>query len=262
MASDTAPSDGPPAAPSTHDEMARSFGRAADLYNASRPTYPDEALSWMCGDAPRDVADIGAGTGLLTRGLLALGHRVRAVEPDPQMLAKLLDSTPGLAGHHNAPAEDLPLPDSSVDVVTAGQAYHWFDRDRALPQFRRVLRPGGVFAPIWNVRDESVDWVGALSAIIGSSAGERAATGAAAPGNFAPHFEASELRVFRSGKTLDGPGLIALVQSRSVYITAGPDRRREITDAVADLLATHPQLAGRETFEMPYATHVFRARPA
>ncbi|GAB4003155.1 hypothetical protein GCM10029992_43670 [Glycomyces albus] len=67
MASDTAPTDGSQTSPSTHAEMARSFGRAADLYNASRPTYPDEALRWMCGDVPRDVADIGAGTGLLTR---------------------------------------------------------------------------------------------------------------------------------------------------------------------------------------------------
>ncbi|GAB4003157.1 hypothetical protein GCM10029992_43680 [Glycomyces albus] len=108
-----------------------------------------------------------------------------AIEPDSQMLAKLLDGTPGPAGHHIAPAEELPLPDSSVDVVTAGQAYHWFDRDRALPEFRRVLRPGGVFAPIWNVRDESVDWIGALSSIIGSSVGEQAGARGAA-GDYTP----------------------------------------------------------------------------
>lgn len=246
----------------THTEMARSFGQAADLYNSSRPTYPEEALRWMCGDDPKDVVDVGAGTGLLTRGLVAGGHRVTAVEPDAKMLAKLLDDTGGLAGHHVAPAEALPLPDSSVDVVTAGQAYHWFDRDRALPEFRRVLRPDGVFAPIWNVRDETVDWVGALSGIIGSSVGERSATEGARPGNYEPYFRETEHKVFRSGKHFDGPGLIRLVQSRSVYLTAEPDRQREIVDAVVDLLATHPQLAGRETFEMPYATHVFRARPA
>ncbi|WP_100444411.1 class I SAM-dependent methyltransferase [Glycomyces xiaoerkulensis] len=241
---------------------ARSFGRAADLYDAVRPTYPAEALTWMTGPAPLDVVDLGAGTGLLTRGLVALGHRVTAVEPDRQMLDKLVASSPGLAGHRQGSAEELPLPDGSADVVCAGQAYHWFDRERALPEIRRVLRPDGLFAPVWNGRDESVDWVRALSEIIGASTGELAATAAARPGHYGPYFTEAESKIVRGSKTFDRAGLIGLIQSRSLYLTADDDTKGRLIAAVEYLVDTHPRLAGRDTFEMPYTTHAYRARPA
>ncbi|MQM28766.1 class I SAM-dependent methyltransferase [Glycomyces albidus] len=242
--------------------QARSFGRAADLYDAARPAYPADALAWLAGDEPADVVDVGAGTGLLTRGLIARGHRVTAVEPDPQMLARLTAATPGLAAAREGSAEAVPLPDGSADVITAGQAFHWFDRPKALPELRRVLRPGGVLAPIWNLRDESVDWVARLSEVIGSSKGELTAMGATEPGYFAPGFGEPEVRVFRHEKRLDPAGLVRLVQTRSYYLTASPERRRELVAGVEELIATHPDLAGRETFAMPYATYAFRVRPA
>ncbi|THV33378.1 class I SAM-dependent methyltransferase [Glycomyces buryatensis] len=239
-------------------EHARSFGQAADLYNDIRPDYPAAALEWMLGE-PKDVVDLGAGTGLLTRGLIALGHRVTAVDHDEQMLAKLVSLSPGLAASHQGSAEALPLPDDSADAICGGQSFHWFDFDRALPEFARVLRPGGILAPIWNIRDESVDWIAALSEIIGSSQGELAATGPTEPGYFAPFFADPERRVFRHEKILDRARLLRLVQSRSYFLTAGEERRREILNAVGELVDTHPQLAGRETFAMPYDTHAFRA---
>lgn len=242
--------------------QARSFGQAADLYDAARPVYPAEALAWLVGDAPADVVDVGAGTGLLTRGLIALGHRVTAVDPDPQMLAALTARTPGLVAAIEGSAEALPLPDASADVITAGQAFHWFDRPKALPELRRVLRPGGVLAPIWNLRDESVDWVAKLSEVIGSSAGEITAMGATEPGYFGSDFGEPEVRVFRHEKPLDPAGLVRLVQSRSYYLTASPERQRELVAGVENLIATHPDLAGRATFAMPYATYAFRVRPA
>ncbi|MEU6250729.1 class I SAM-dependent methyltransferase [Glycomyces sp. NPDC047010] len=246
----------------TNQQQARSFGQAADLYDAARPQYPAEALAWLAGDAPADVLDVGAGTGLLTRGLIALGHRVTAVDPDEQMLAKLTAATTGLVAARTGAAEALPLPDASADVITAGQAFHWFDRPKALPELRRVLRPEGVLAPIWNLRDESVDWVERLTEIVGSSKGEQMATGAAEPGYFGPDFGEPEVRVFRHEKPLDRDALVRLVQSRSYYLTADDARRRELVAAVEDLAATHPDLAGRETFAMPYRTHAFRVRPA
>ncbi len=241
-------------------EHALSFGQAADCYDTVRPSYPREALAWMLGDEPIDVADVGAGTGLLTRALIAAGHRVTAIEPDPRMLDALVSGSAGLAASHRGTAERLPLPDGAVDAVTAGQALHWFDRERALPEFRRVLREGGVLAPIWNTRDETVDWVAALTDIIGSSTGERIAREAAEPGFLGPGFADPEVRIFRHDKTFDGPGLIRLVQSRSVYLTADDDRRAALTAAVQALIADHPALAGRDAFSMPYATYALRAR--
>jgi SAM-dependent methyltransferase len=248
--------------PDPSRRYARSFGQAADLYDSIRPAYPREALEWMLGDASKDVVDVGAGTGLLTRGMIALGHRVTAVDPDTQMLAKLTASSPGLTAAHEGTAEALPLPDGSADVITAGQAFHWFDRPKALPELRRVLKPGGVLAPVWNMRDESVDWVARLTEIVGNSRGELTPTDATAPGYFAPEFGEVESRAFRHGKPLDRDGLIRLVQSRSYYLTADTERQRELTERVGDLVDTHPDLAGRDTFEMPYVTWAFRAHPA
>jgi SAM-dependent methyltransferase len=98
--------------------------------------------------AGQTVVDVGAGTGKLTRLLPASGARVVAVEPVAEMRAKL-DGFEALDGT----AEELPLADASADVITVAQALHWFDLDRTLPEFHRVLRPGGFLALFWNSRD-------------------------------------------------------------------------------------------------------------
>ncbi|MFD0558025.1 methyltransferase family protein [Stackebrandtia endophytica] len=260
MTKQSSPKPHNPVDPEITQIHALSFGQAADLYDTARPTYPTEALRWGFGDNPIDIVDVGAGTGLLTRGLIAMGHRVTVVEPDRQMLDKLIAVTRGLTAHHHGNAEALPLPDAYADAVTAGQAYHWFDPDRALPQIKRVLRPGGHFVPMWNVRDESVDWVKRLSDIVGSSAAELTAGLASAPGYFAPYFDDPELKLFRHEKPLTPEGLVRLVKSRSYYLTASLQRQKEIMAGVSDLLANHPLLAGRDEFAMPYLTHVFRLR--
>ena len=103
----------------------------------------------MLPPGARRVADVGAGTGKLTRALLDRGLEVDAVEPDGDMLAELRRVAPE-AHAHRAGAEALPLPDASVDVVLAGQAWHWFDHDAAVAEVRRVLRPGGWLGLLWN----------------------------------------------------------------------------------------------------------------
>ncbi len=145
-----------------------SFGAAAAAYAEHRPVYAETAVGWALGPVrdrrPLRVADIGAGTGKLTAMLVRLGADVTAVEPDPQMLAELQRTLPEV---HSVPgrAEKLPLADASVDAVLAGQAMHWFDLDRALPEIARVLTPGGVLAGLWNVDDDRVGWVAELAII-------------------------------------------------------------------------------------------------
>lgn len=229
-----------------------SFGPAAELYDRIRPTYPEAAIGWMLGSPPKRVVDLGAGTGILTRQLYAVGYQVVAVEPDERMRARLsarLPDVPAPAGS----AEAIPLPDGGVDAVTAGQSYHWFDTDRAHPEIARVLRPGGVFAPIWNNRDESEPWVAEISAIVG---GER-------PGGLdLPEelFEPVERRDFRHERPMTPDSLIELIRSRSYYLTAAPQRRAELEAALRELCATHPALRGRDTFPLPYVTTAYRAR--
>lgn len=142
-----------------------SFGSGAVVYDRTRPGYPPDAVQWALGDRPAPVVDLGAGTGILTRRLVAAGYRTVAVEPDDAMRARLAETSPTvtvLAGS----AESVPLPDASVDAVLAGQAYHWFEPDAAHAEIARITREGGVFAALWNLRDDSVPWLAELSAIL------------------------------------------------------------------------------------------------
>ena len=134
----------------------RSFELVAGLYERARPGYPQEAIDWIAGriglGSASTVLDLGAGTGKLTRALVETGARVIAVEPGDAMRADLERAVPDVEALRGA-AEDIPLPDQSVDCVAAGQAFHWFRHDEAIPELHRVLRPSGGVALVWNSRD-------------------------------------------------------------------------------------------------------------
>ncbi|MFD7645829.1 class I SAM-dependent methyltransferase [Kitasatospora sp. NPDC059795] len=238
---------------------ALSFGSAARLYDAVRPAYPARAVARALGAAPVRVLDLGAGTGLLTGVLRAAGHEVVAVEPDGQMRAVAAERHPDvrvLAGS----AEDIPLPDGSVDAVVVGQAYHWFTPRDALPQIHRVLREGGVLAALWNIRDDRTPWVAALSGIVGD---EGYGLEDAWPyGPVAPWFTEPERGLTEHAVTVPTDRLVDLVRSRSSYLTAGAAERARLDREIGELAATDPALAGRDSVEMPYRTCVYRMRRA
>lgn len=147
---------------SIHPVAAAGFGSDAERYEAGRPGYPPKAIDWLAEhlgicEGTR-VADIGAGTGKLTRQLIGFGADVTAVEPVSSMARILQRLLPGV-GVVAATAEDLPFGDASFDAITCGQSFHWFDTDAAWAEFRRVLRPGAGVGLIWNGRDRSVPWV-------------------------------------------------------------------------------------------------------
>ena len=102
--------------------------------------------------AGRMVVDLAAGTGKLTRRLMPTGAHVIAVEPLAEMRAQLAAVVPA-AEVLDGTAEALPLGVASADAVTVGQAFHWFDAERACAEIARVLRPGGALALVWNIRD-------------------------------------------------------------------------------------------------------------
>ena len=139
------------------DSTSRFTGRVAD-YAAHRPGYPPELIGLLAGEGvlrpDHVVADVGSGTGILTTMLLANGTTVHAVEPNAAMAAEAaarLGSSPrfhGVAGR----AEDTGLPDASCDVVTAAQAFHWFEVEATRREWRRILRPGGAVVLVWNNR--------------------------------------------------------------------------------------------------------------
>lgn len=243
------------------NEPALSFGAAAELYDRIRPTYPAEALRWALDGAGRRIVDLGAGTGIMTRVLVSLGYEVTAVEPDTLMRTRLLTASPGITALAGA-AESIPLPEGSVDGVVAAQAYHWFDPDRALTEIGRVIQPGGVFAAIWNDRDESVPWVAEYADIIeGAGRPSHVSRRRADPDSiqFGPLFGTVEHAAFAHEAKQNAAGLLDLMHSRSHYLTASPRLRAQLDDQVRDLVANHPDLRGRDEFALPYVTTAFRA---
>ncbi|MFD4420766.1 class I SAM-dependent methyltransferase [Agromyces sp. NPDC058484] len=235
---------------------ARSFGAAASVYHRARPGYPVEAVEWLIGDAPR-VLDLGAGTGKLTEALVALDRDVIAVDPVEEMLEELEIAVPGVPRVLGT-AEDIPLADTSVDAVVAGQAWHWFQPERAVPEIARVLRPGGVLGLVWNSRDIRADWL--------RQAGEIMQERHDASATFESYvtigrpFGAIEEHAIEWSERMSRARFLDLVRSRSHHITASPGEQAATIAALETLLETHPDLAGAAELAVPYVTRCFRAR--
>ncbi len=232
---------------------ATSFGSVADAYERARPEYPQEAILWLTGDESVDVVDVGAGTGKLTRGLVALGHRVTAVEPLPEMLAHLRDAVPDATALAGA-AEALPMSDASADVVVCAQAFHWFDRAAALEEFARVLRPGGRIGLVWNTRDDREPWAAELSRAVGNESVESG--DAEEPVAASELFGPVEQATFSFVQPLDRERLLDLVRSRSYCAVMVPEERELV---LARVSALYDARAGEDGIRLPYVTDCFRA---
>ena len=236
---------------------AASFADVADEYERARPGYPEDAVRWLAGDSPCDVVDLGAGTGKLTRSLVAHGHRVTAVEPLAEMLAQLRTAVSAAVAVIGG-AESIPLPNASADVVTAAQAFHWFDRPVALREIARVLRPGGRIALVWNARDDTEEWVAEFTdTVIAGSAFRKGGVAAATAsidesGLYGPVERATYTHV----QTLRRSELLELVRSRSDCAVLPEEERRPVLEHVDALFDAH---ATDGTLVMPYVTECFRA---
>jgi SAM-dependent methyltransferase len=240
---------------------ARSFDAIAGTYACTRPGYPDAALDWLVPAGARHVIDLGAGTGKLTASLLDRGLEVTAVEPSPNMLAELereLGDRPGLRTVSGG-GEQIPLADGTADAVLCAQAWHWVDPERAVPEVARVLAPGGRIGLLWNRRDDDEPWVARLSEILLRAGGSESRAHAGGPGLGPPFGTPERFDTPRWREHMTPQKLLDMVTTRSYVIVAGPDAREALLDRVRELLAEHPDLAGREKFPMPYVTECVRA---
>jgi len=247
-----------------------SFGAAAAAYAEHRPDYAEAAVRWVLEPVsarrPLRVADIGAGTGKLTATLVRLGADVTAVEPDQQMLAELRRAMPEVRSVPGS-AEEIPLPDASVDAVLAAQAMHWFDMDRAMPEIARVLTPGGVIAGLWNVDDDRVGWVAELAEISkrkasitllrwrGGADQARADRMAAAGAGL---FRDGESREFGNGQPRTADSLLATIATHSHLLVMDEAERAGLLARVRGFLQTRPETSDGE-FTLPMVTVALRA---
>jgi SAM-dependent methyltransferase len=149
------------------------FSSRAENYAKYRPGYPAgilEILASDCGLTEESViADIGSGTGLLSEVFLRNGNSLFGVEPNELMRAKAESLLKGFPHFRSvaASAENTTLPDASIDFITAGQAFHWFDRGKARREFARILKPEGWVVLIWNARRiDSTNFLRAYEALL------------------------------------------------------------------------------------------------
>jgi SAM-dependent methyltransferase len=241
-----------------HARRADSFGAHAFAYAEHRPDYPVAAVRWALsslGSEPLDVLDLAAGTGKLSSVLVAEGHRVTAVEPNEAMLSELVrrvHDVRALPGH----AEHIPVPDGTVDAVLVGQAFHWFDAEKAFPEIARVLRPGGVVAGFWNDEDRSVPWVAEFKNLAQSSVSNQGKATYAMPQH--PLFSAPEEAAFPHAHRRETPEeYVATIGTHSHTLVVTEAERVEIMDRLLRFLRERPETSSGP-FDVPLTTTVLR----
>lgn len=234
----------------------RGFGLAAEMYERGRPDYPAAAIDLLVERLDlrpgRTVVDLAAGTGKLTRLLVPSGAQVLAVEPIDQMRA-LIEGARAVEGT----AEAIPLADASADAVTVAQAFHWFRTEDALLEIRRVLRPGGALALIWNTRDERHPVQAAISEILeplGRDTPRRRKRDWQDVLDGSGLFTSCERATFDHAQELDEDGLVERFCSISFVASAPRDVYADIEARVRAVAREHGT-----PVRLPYVTELYLA---
>ncbi|NGY59525.1 class I SAM-dependent methyltransferase [Lentzea sp. NEAU-D13] len=242
-----------------HARRADSFGAQAEAYAEHRPDYPVAAIRWalepLNTSERLEVLDLAAGTGKLTAGLVAEGHRVTAVEPNEQMLSELVrrvHDVRALPGH----AEHIPVPDQTVDAVFVGTAFHWFDQVKALPEIARVLRPGGVLAALWISPDPDLEWYTEFERASASSVESQRNNPLDVMAH--PSFGAMEEKTFPHVHRRDSPeALIATVNTHSRMLVVDEEERASINAKMLAFLRARPETSNGP-FDVSMVVEAFR----
>jgi len=240
------------------DDLGRRGFANGPLYSAARPSYPSAAIDYFVSklriERSMHVLDLGAGTGIFSRQMFPFVARLTAVDPSASMRKALATSSPEIEVLDGSDVA-IPLEDDSVDAVFVAQAFHWFDPPRALSEIHRVLSSRGGLGMIWNERDESVEWVAALSRAmqwdekqpykVGTDFSEAIAAG--------PFTNVERIK-FDNPQTISHDGLFQRVLSTS-YISVMEDRLRD--DLMKDVAKVVEKLP--EPVVLPHVTDVYTA---
>ncbi|WP_016700449.1 class I SAM-dependent methyltransferase [Actinoalloteichus spitiensis] len=239
--------------------QASSFGQVAEDYAEHRPGYPDPAVRWalepVASRPHLTVLDLAAGTGKVTQAVRRIAVETVAVEPDPRLRAEFARRVPGVRVLDGG-AEALPLPDASVDAVTVGQAFHWFDAPRALDEIARVLRPGGVVAALTNYNDDRWEWVAGLQRTGIPSPGISEEDPDYVPAH--PRFAPVETARFEHAHRRTADSLVRMISTHSWVLVQAPEEQERMRAELRSYLAGRPETSSGE-FDLPQVAVVNRA---
>jgi SAM-dependent methyltransferase len=240
------------------------FSDRVAAYMKYRPGYPDRLVSTMLRKAGLDsntvVTDLGSGTGIFTRLLLEHKCKVFAVEPNANMrhAAEALLSEFQHFTSIDATAEHTGLADKSIDLVTAAQAFHWFNNEATKAEFERILKPGGKLALIWNKRNISQPFQQAYHAILNEYAPEYGKVNHMnlIEDDIADFFADGGMEVmhFENSQQLDFTGLIGRLKSAS-YCPA--ECSPQYIPLVTELVALFDQYAVNGRIDFAYDTQLY-----
>jgi SAM-dependent methyltransferase len=234
------------------------FTSSAGTYVRGRPTYAPDAIARLVRhliDSPQPVADIGAGTGVMSEQLRERGISVIAVDP----VINMLEKAPFPCRPLCATADSLPFGDASLKGVVAAQSFHWFANTTSLVEFHRVLGRDGVLALVWNERDARTDWVASYDAVVDRFAGETPRFSTFAWQQClqeSNHFEAGEYFECANPSVSSKAGVIARAMSTSFIAMLDDEQRASIERELDRVVAPLP-----EEFLFPYLTRVWIYRP-
>lgn len=236
------------------DSKSRFTGKA-DSYSKYRPSYPAECLDVLREEIQLDkgdaVADIGSGTGILTELFLKNGNTVFAVEPNQDMRHTAESLLSGYENFHSVTgsAEMTTLSDHSVDLITAGQAFHWFSVPEAKSEFSRISRGGNV-ALFYNSRDHSGSGFNSdYEKLIGRFGRNFARVGSAYNERLSAFFSHYRLFTFPNPKKLDLEGLTGRLLSASYMPVEGDANYGEMLESIRNVFEAN-QEGGTVTMKM------------
>ena len=238
------------------------FTGTAENYEKYRPTYPPDLIDWivaLSGIGPgARIADVGCGTGISTRLFAARGFEVVGIDPNEEMLERAVRA--GGAEYRKGEAAATGLEDHGVDLIIAGQAFHWFDLDPAFREFRRILKPGGWCAAFWNVRSTAGSFQEAYEEILRRHSVDYATVGnhdgAVARLRAFPEVREFSEASFPNRQALDLEGVLGRAWSSSYVVHGVKDR----ISFDSDLAMAHQRHQKGGVVEVSYRTEVISWR--
>ncbi|MGB3653373.1 MAG: class I SAM-dependent methyltransferase [Rivularia sp. (in: cyanobacteria)] len=211
------------------------FSDRVEDYAKYRPSYPKAAIDRILENLtlPINAADIGAGTGISSRLLASRGVKVIAIEPNAEMRNAGIREATSLVEWQDGTAENTNLPDASIDLVTCFQAFHWFTPQPTLAEFRRILKPKGRLAVVWNNRDRNDEFTAEYSRIVRAASNNHPAESrmkSLEPLTETTYFQNFQEYTFVYQQELDLIGLIGRAKSVSYLPNDGEIYEQVITD--------------------------------